>query len=65
MKKLKLLTNIQESYEELRYKTSWPTRKQLVKSAIIVMIASVIIALIIFLMDMALENALDFVYKLA
>ena len=48
MKKLKLLTNIQEAYDELRYKTSWPSRKQLIKSAIIVMIASVIIALIIY-----------------
>ena len=48
---MKLLTNIQESYEELRYKTSWPTKTQLIKSAIIVMIASVIIALIIFFMD--------------
>ncbi len=45
MKKLKLLTNIQEAYDELRYKTSWPTRAHLVKSAIVVMIASVIIAL--------------------
>ena len=51
MKKLKLITNIEESYDELRYKTSWPTKKQLLKSALIVMVASVIIALIIFAMD--------------
>ena len=56
MKKLKLLTNIEESYDELRYKTSWPTKKQLVKSAVIVMIASVIIALIIFLMDQVVDG---------
>ena len=37
MKKLKLLTNIEESYDELRYKTSWPTKTQLIKSACIVM----------------------------
>ena len=54
MKKLKLLTNIEESYDELRYKTSWPTKKQVIKSAIIVMIASIIIALIIFAMDLVL-----------
>ena len=62
MKKLKLLTNIEESYDELRYKTSWPTKKQVIKSAIIVMIASVIIALIIFAMDLVLENLMGLIY---
>jgi preprotein translocase subunit SecE len=64
MKKLKLLTNIEESYDELRYKTSWPTRKQLTKSAIIVMIASVIIALIIFIMDQVVDHLMQFIYSL-
>ncbi|HUN20122.1 MAG TPA: preprotein translocase subunit SecE [Muribaculaceae bacterium] len=62
MKKLKLLTNIEESYDELRYKTSWPTKKQVIKSAIIVMIASIIIALIIFAMDLVLENLMGLIY---
>lgn len=62
MKKLKLLTNIEESYAELRYKTSWPTKKQLIKSAIIVMIASVIIALIIFIIDLVFRNLTEVVY---
>jgi preprotein translocase subunit SecE len=61
---LKLLTNIEESYDELRYKTSWPTRKQLTKSAIIVMIASVIIALIIFIMDQVVDHLMQFIYSL-
>ncbi|MGM9828220.1 MAG: preprotein translocase subunit SecE [Muribaculaceae bacterium] len=62
MKKLKLLTNIEESYDELRYKTSWPTKKQLLKSAMIVLVASVIIALIIFFMDQILSHLMEFVY---
>lgn len=64
MSKLKLLTDIEESYTELRYKTSWPTKKQVVKSAIIVMVASVIIALIIFLMDLVVDNFMHFIYSL-
>lgn len=60
---MKLLTNIQESYEELRYKTSWPTKKQLIKSAIIVMIASIIIALIILLMDTVVESLMKLIYS--
>jgi len=63
MKKLKLITAIEESYDELRYKTSWPTRMQVVKSAIIVMIASAIIALIILLMDQIVDNLMHFIYS--
>ena len=46
-------------------KVSWPTRKQLFKSAVIVMIASVIIALIIFFMDYCIESLMNLIYGLA
>jgi preprotein translocase subunit SecE len=46
-----LKTTFQESYEELVHKVTWPSWKQLQSSSILVLIASVIIALIIFLMD--------------
>ncbi|MDE6042929.1 MAG: preprotein translocase subunit SecE [Muribaculaceae bacterium] len=64
MAKNKLLANIEESYNELRYKTSRPTKKQLVKSALIVMIASVIIALIIFIMDQVVDRLMHLIYNL-
>jgi len=64
MKKLKLLTNIEEAYTELRYKTSWPTRDQLVRSALIVLIASVIIAAIIWVMDWVVEKVMSLIYAL-
>ncbi len=63
MKKLQLLTNIEESYEELRYKTSWPTKKQVVKSALLVMIASAIIAVIILIMDQVVDRLMHFIYS--
>ncbi|MDE6653325.1 MAG: preprotein translocase subunit SecE [Muribaculaceae bacterium] len=62
MKKLKLITSIEESYDELRYKTSWPTKEQLVKSAIIVLIASFIIAVVIFVMDQIADNLMHLIY---
>ena len=37
MKKLKIFTDIEESYNELVYKVSWPTKSQLVESSIVVM----------------------------
>ena len=63
MKKLKLITNIEESYDELRYKTSWPTKTQLIKSACIVMVASVIIAVVIFLMDQVVDAIMHLIYS--
>ena len=63
MKKLHLLTNIEEAYDELRYKTSWPTKKQVVKSALLVMIASAIIALIILIMDQVVDHLMHFIYS--
>lgn len=64
MKKLKLLTDLEESYTELRYKTSWPTKEQVVKSAVIVLIASVIIALIVWAMDLVVDNLMHLIYSL-
>jgi len=64
MSKLKLLTDIEESYTELRYKTSWPTKTQLVKSALIVLVASIIIAAIIFVMDQVVDAVMHFIYSL-
>ena len=64
MKKLKLLTDLEETYTELRYKTSWPTKEQVVKSAVIVLIASVIIALIVWVMDLVVDNLMHLIYSL-
>jgi len=40
----------------LVHKVTWPTWKELQSSATIVMIASIIIALVIFVMDFIIEN---------
>ena len=62
MKNFKLLTDLQESYTELRYKTSWPTKTQLIKSSCIVLIASVIIALIILIFDHIIDHLMHVIY---
>ncbi|MFI3239342.1 MAG: preprotein translocase subunit SecE [Bacteroidales bacterium] len=64
MKKLKLFTDIEESYNELVYKVSWPTKSQLINSSIIVMVASIIIALVILLMDLGIDTIMHFIYSL-
>ena len=61
---MKIVENIKESYNELVHKVSWPTRKELAQSAVIVLIASIILALIVWLMDWCFENIMSFVYGL-
>ena len=61
---MKLLLYFEEAYNELVHKVSWPTFKELQNSAFIVMVASFIIALIVFVMDFSFENIMSFVYNL-
>lgn len=61
---MKLKLYFEEAYNELVHKVTWPTWKELQNSAFIVMVASVIIALIVFVMDSAFENIMSFVYSL-
>ena len=64
MKKLKLFTDIEESYRELVYKVSWPTKSQLASSTILVMIASIVIALVILCMDQVIDTIMHFTYSI-
>jgi preprotein translocase subunit SecE len=60
----KVVTYIQESYDELMHKVSWPTWSELQGSAIVVSIASLIIAILVFAMDEVFRNILLQFYKL-
>ncbi|GIV41068.1 MAG: protein translocase subunit SecE [Vicingaceae bacterium] len=55
---------INEAYDELVNKVSWPTWTELQSSAIVVLIASVIIALIVAVMDLASKNLMEFIYSI-
>ena len=54
---------VKESYNELVYKVTWPTRKELTNSAVVVMIASVIIAIFVFIVDQIFENLMKLIYN--
>ncbi|NLN94704.1 MAG: preprotein translocase subunit SecE [Bacteroidales bacterium] len=64
MAKFSLKTYINESYDELVHKVSWPTWSELQSSAIVVSIASLIIALVVYLMDKSFQTILEQFYKL-
>ncbi|MDR0970893.1 MAG: preprotein translocase subunit SecE [Bacteroidales bacterium] len=47
----KIINYVKDSYDELVHKVSWPTMSELTNSTMVVFVASLIIALIIFFMD--------------
>jgi preprotein translocase subunit SecE len=61
---MKLVENVKESYNELVHKVSWPTLKELSQSSVVVLIASLIMALVVWLMDKSFESLMSFIYGL-
>ena len=61
---MKLLNSIKESYDELVYKVSWPTQKQLVNSSVLVLIASIIIAVFIWVVDKIFNLLMELIYSI-
>ena len=54
---------IKDSYKELVEKVSWPSFSSLQNSALLVMIASLIFALIVLVMDFSFEGIMKMVYS--
>ncbi|MEI6754711.1 MAG: preprotein translocase subunit SecE [Paludibacter sp.] len=59
---MKIINYIKESYLELVQKVSWPSRTELTNSAIVVLVASIILAMVVWLMDLSFESIMTFVY---
>ena len=60
---MKIVNYIKDSYKELVYKVSWPTRKELSSSAVVVLFASIIIAIAVFAVDFVFERVMRFIYE--
>ena len=52
-----------DSYEELVYKTTWPSRQELMNSAVVLLTASLCIALVIFAMDFVFQTGMEGIYN--
>ena len=64
VKMRKFINYLKESYVELTKKVTWPTWEKLQSSAIVVMVASVIFAVVIFAMDFCFQHLMSFIYTL-
>ncbi|HEY0029920.1 MAG TPA: preprotein translocase subunit SecE [Bacteroidia bacterium] len=60
----KFKTYIDETANELFHKVTWPSWRELQSSAIVVAIASIIIALIVFAMDFTFNKGMEAIYHL-
>jgi len=59
----KVKTYILESIDEVRNKVSWPKFNELQASAVLVLVASLIFALVIGAIDFGFSNALAWFYR--
>ena len=64
LKMRKLINYFKESFVELTKKTTWPTWEKLQSSAILVMIATVILAAVLFIVDFAFQHLMTAIYSL-
>ena len=60
----RLILSVKESYNELINKVTWPTWPNLQSSTILVLVASVIIALLVFVIDSVSKQIVDIIYGL-
>jgi preprotein translocase subunit SecE len=53
-----------ESFTELVHKVTWPTFSELQNSAVLVMVATLIFAVLVAGMDFIFSRAMEFIYSL-
>jgi len=53
-----------ESFTELVHKVTWPTWNELQNSAVLVMVAALIFALVVAAMDFSFSRIMEFIYRL-
>jgi preprotein translocase subunit SecE len=59
-----LVSYVKNSYNELVHKVTWPTFSELQSSALVVMIAALIISLVVWVMDIGFERLMKGIYNL-
>jgi preprotein translocase subunit SecE len=60
----KVTAYFRDSYKELLHKVTWPTWDQLQQSTMIVLGATLVITLMVWIMDLVANNSLKFIYSL-
>lgn len=61
----KFRSYIESTIDELKNKVSWPTWEDLQSSAMLVMLASIIFAFVVMIIDFVGSNVMSFIYNLS
>jgi preprotein translocase subunit SecE len=60
----KFINYLKECYQELTKKVTWPGWEKLQSSALLVLVATLILSVVIFLIDFAFQHLMEFIYAL-
>jgi len=60
----KIITSLQDSWEEFAVKATWPSLSELQKSTTLVLIGTIIFSLVVFGMDKVISTVLEFIYSI-
>ena len=58
----KFINYCKACYDELAHKVTWPSYKELTQSAVVVLSASLIIAVVVWLMDVVFKAVMSSIY---
>ena len=58
----KIVNYCKACYQELAHRTTWPTRAELTHSAMVVLSASLVIAIVVFCMDSGFKFVMGMIY---
>jgi len=58
----KIVNYSKACYDELAHKTTWPSRAELTHSAVVVLSASLVIAVVVFAMDSVFRFVMSMIY---
>jgi preprotein translocase subunit SecE len=59
----KITTYFRDSYKELLEKVTWPNWSQLQQSTVIVLVATLLVTLVVWIMDLIASGVLKFIYS--
>ncbi len=60
----KFTNYVKESWVELTKKTSWPSWNKLQESAVLVMVSTIVVAVVLWLIDLAFQSLMSVIYTL-
>ena len=60
----KFINYLKESFTELTKKVTWPSWEKLQSSALLVLVATIILAVVIFVIDFAFQKGMEGIYSI-